>query len=303
MKKYACVLLFVSALSGFAQNNLLGQSGFDSLMTVSNVCSEVVNSVAQNCVDCPESEQEYAVSPGSWFRCGPDFSVHHFNGNHYGVFSNNGTSYLRQLLDGLTVGFTYRVTLKLSKNCTAQNNEVVLEMKPQANVNAASLVGWSLPEIVAGVRLLESTSKVAINPAAISMDHFETFSFLFTAAQTSMILQIYKPLDEGSPSNANVYLDDVSVVSLATNALLETAQHKRANEISYLPNPTTDFIRFSAPEIIDQLSVYNLLGEQVASSELNATDGTIDVSGLPRGMYIISAKMGDTSKSFKAILQ
>lgn len=50
---------------------------------------------------------------------------------------------------------------------------------------------------------------------------------------------------------------------------------------------------------IDEVSIYNMLGQEVANEELNDTSGDINIAELSRGVYITRVSVNGKSKSFK----
>lgn len=57
--------------------------------------------------------------------------------------------------------------------------------------------------------------------------------------------------------------------------------------LTLYPNPATDRITIDCSERINELSIYNLVGELVFQRQLNNNKNEIDVSNLSKGVYII----------------
>jgi len=70
---------------------------------------------------------------------------------------------------------------------------------------------------------------------------------------------------------------------------------------SYYPNPVTDVLNLSFNQEMGNVSVVNLLGQQVISKTLNAKQGKIDLSGLSKGAYLVKVTVGNQSKTIKVI--
>jgi len=89
---------------------------------------------------------------------------------------------------------------------------------------------------------------------------------------------------------------DISVTSseLATNSFMN------ANFRSY-PNPVTDVLHVSYVKNISQVTVFNMLGQQVLAKTLNVTNGTIDLSALNSGTYIVKVASGKETKTIKVV--
>ncbi|MGV9004132.1 T9SS type A sorting domain-containing protein [Flavobacterium sp.] len=59
------------------------------------------------------------------------------------------------------------------------------------------------------------------------------------------------------------------------------------SSISFYPNPAENILNFSSNEIISEINVFNILGQKVLESKVNATTGQIDISNLTSGSYIV----------------
>jgi hypothetical protein len=71
--------------------------------------------------------------------------------------------------------------------------------------------------------------------------------------------------------------------------------------LTLAPNPVKNFLNVSYNETIDTVEVFNLLGQKVASTKLNATQGQVDMSSLASGAYIVKATSNDRVKTMKVI--
>ena len=97
--------------------------------------------------------------------------------------------------------------------------------------------------------------------------------------------------------NSPLRIDDVSVV---LNAVASRDDLEQFGFKSY-PNPANDYINLSAVEKIDQIEVYNLLGQKVLQQkDLNNTT-RVDISNLTTGIYIMKVAIEDSIGSFKFI--
>ena len=72
-------------------------------------------------------------------------------------------------------------------------------------------------------------------------------------------------------------------------------------DFSFGPNPTGDFIYLSASESIGNVEIYNLLGQKSLSSDIVDTKGTIDISNLSRGIYIMNVAIDEKIGTYKVI--
>ncbi|MBK7429407.1 MAG: T9SS type A sorting domain-containing protein [Bacteroidetes bacterium] len=75
--------------------------------------------------------------------------------------------------------------------------------------------------------------------------------------------------------------------------------HINSTSIRIYPNPVNDLLNISNSENISSVSIYNMLGQEVLFSKMNTSSGQINVSALPKGIYLVKALVGTTINSFK----
>lgn len=73
------------------------------------------------------------------------------------------------------------------------------------------------------------------------------------------------------------------------------------NELKVYPNPVRDLLNFSFDKEITTVSIYNLLGQEVATKNINANEDSINVSHLTSGTYLIKVISGVEVKTLKII--
>jgi hypothetical protein len=94
-----------------------------------------------------------------------------------------------------------------------------------------------------------------------------------------------------------------SFVLSAFDASLSAASFDNSN-FSYYPNPVKDMLNLSYIANISKVSVVNLLGQQMITSEMNANQGQIDMSTLAAGTYLVKITTQDSlEKTIKVIKQ
>lgn len=71
--------------------------------------------------------------------------------------------------------------------------------------------------------------------------------------------------------------------------------------LSVYPNPVRDVLTVSYDKGITAVSVYNLLGQQVLSKNLNTNAAGIDMSGFPSGTYLVRIEADSKLKTVKII--
>ena len=70
---------------------------------------------------------------------------------------------------------------------------------------------------------------------------------------------------------------------------------------SYAPNPTKDFIQLSAVNPIQEIKIYNLLGQEIIQNTYNLHSAKVDVSNLNEGVYVLKVIINDSIGTYKFI--
>lgn len=79
------------------------------------------------------------------------------------------------------------------------------------------------------------------------------------------------------------------------------ARDFETTNFNYWPNPVKDVLNVSYSSSITSATVYNLLGQPVMSQQINALQGTINMSGLSDGSYIVIVNTENASKTIRVI--
>lgn len=82
--------------------------------------------------------------------------------------------------------------------------------------------------------------------------------------------------------------------SLSTNSFDNSA-------FNYYPNPVSDRLQLSYKEEIKQVSVFNLLGQEVMTKNIGAQEGSIDFSNVASGHYLVRVLTETQSTTVKVI--
>jgi hypothetical protein len=87
------------------------------------------------------------------------------------------------------------------------------------------------------------------------------------------------------------------LVQEATLSIAET----NFEGFSIYPNPVNDLLNFKSVQIIDELQVYTLLGQNVMTITPKASQTQINMSGLTSGLYILKVRIGNEMASYKVV--
>lgn len=104
----------------------------------------------------------------------------------------------------------------------------------------------------------------------------------------------YNTFDQNS-----VLIDNVSVSSMALSL-----DEFELNRIKYFYNQGTKNLNIKSQVILNDLRVYNILGQEAMRSSLNSTNTDVNLSELNSGVYIAKVSAADgASKTFKLLIQ
>jgi len=96
--------------------------------------------------------------------------------------------------------------------------------------------------------------------------------------------------------------DTNSDVNINISSSLSAGDHT-IEGFSYSPNPVSTALQLNSRNIIEQITVYNLLGQNVKEYAPNALNATIDMSSIAAGTYIMKALVNGTTGTYKIIKQ
>jgi len=70
---------------------------------------------------------------------------------------------------------------------------------------------------------------------------------------------------------------------------------------SFYPNPTNGTLNLDSVEAIEDVAIYNLLGQQVLGQDVNATSTQLDTSSLATGAYLMKVTVNGQTGTYKVI--
>ncbi|WP_298303147.1 T9SS type A sorting domain-containing protein [Flavobacterium sp.] len=73
-----------------------------------------------------------------------------------------------------------------------------------------------------------------------------------------------------------------------------------SNSFSFYPNPAKDIVNFSSKNNIENITLYNVLSQEVLTKQVNSNEFTLNLSNLPSGTYIAKLK-NNISKTVKLV--
>ncbi len=72
---------------------------------------------------------------------------------------------------------------------------------------------------------------------------------------------------------------------------------------SYYPNPTNGILNLKSVDNIENVSLYNLLGQLVVNNSVNATTSQVDISGLSTGTYLMRVSVNGQIGTYRVLKQ
>ena len=103
-----------------------------------------------------------------------------------------------------------------------------------------------------------------------------------------------------------LFLDDAEDIDFHVDNFQVTASGLSVEDnviqgFSLYPNPVNDRLHLNALDNIEELSVYNLLGQEVLRTQPKVSITEVDMSNLPTGMYVVKVKVGEQLGSYRIV--
>ncbi|WP_336128744.1 T9SS type A sorting domain-containing protein [Mesoflavibacter sp. CH_XMU1422-2] len=90
-------------------------------------------------------------------------------------------------------------------------------------------------------------------------------------------------------------------IALWTPATLSIQDFDKEAAFTYYPNPVNNNLTLSAQKEINNVSVYNMVGQEVYRSTPNTMTDVVDMSSLQAGAYFVKVTVGNATKTVKVI--
>lgn len=137
-----------------------------------------------------------------------------------------------------------------------------------------------------------------VDPSSVNANWHE-FTFTFTATQTNLLFFVSKQARvSGNPNNA-ARMDDFSITE---NSTASVSDLKKFNFSAY-PNPASNNLNVSASKNIDNVEIFNLIGQKVLTVNPNKNSASINISTLNSGVYIVKTTIEGIKGSYKFVKQ
>lgn len=123
-------------------------------------------------------------------------------------------------------------------------------------------------------------SKNPIN-GKVDLNKDGSFTYSPSAGFTGADVFEYRVYDGRSLSEPAKVFVQVNFAASNRNPIAHT------NLFTFYPNPAKQHVTIQSGDVISQIKIFNIQGEEVVHAELNATSGTLDINHMAAGIYFI----------------
>ncbi len=184
-------------------------------------------------------------------------------------------------------------------NCDAEDAKVVW-YKFTAATDGQVVAGIGVPQNEGGVIFFSAADENATSGSDLTMVEQPTNtcapnnlqSIIATAGTTYYIFAALT--DSASVTRATVSINLSGILGTEENSL---------QAFTYYPNPVTNELNLSAKNTIDQVSIFNIMGQKIYAEKINNTNSIINLSFLQQGMYVMTVTSEGTSATYKVVKQ
>jgi len=95
--------------------------------------------------------------------------------------------------------------------------------------------------------------------------------------------------------------DETEPFSISAYSPTLSVSGKSLNSFEYFPNPASHKLILKAQQNIQNVSVFNMLGQEVLHTKMNVQSGELDMSSLQSGPYFVKVSINDTIETIRII--
>lgn len=163
------------------------------------------------------------------------------------------------------------------------------EMNVTINANGNALAfSWNADPDVNYTLNLDTANPPVLN----SFNNFESGGEITGLAENTTYFWSVDPINCFGEATGTVW-------SFTTGSALSITENELETFRVY-PNPTSDVLNIKSSKAIDNINVFNLLGQSVAKfSKNDIIDSSIDLSNLSKGLYLVKITSGDTTQTLR----
>lgn len=90
---------------------------------------------------------------------------------------------------------------------------------------------------------------------------------------------------------------------IATTSALSTVEFENELAFTYYPNPVKNTLTLKGANAIQNVAIYNMLGQEVIRTSPNTLNSEVDMSNLQPGTYFVQVMVDNATKTIKVIKQ
>ena len=105
----------------------------------------------------------------------------------------------------------------------------------------------------------------------------------------------------GSACELNSGRGEIEDYKVIVNSTLSTTDFNNKSLFAYYPNPVNDNLTLKAQKEISNVSVYNMLGQEVYRNAPNSVDNLVNMSDLQSGAYFVKVTIDNVTETIKVI--
>jgi hypothetical protein len=76
-----------------------------------------------------------------------------------------------------------------------------------------------------------------------------------------------------------------------------------STDFTYYPNPVNDILSISTASTVDNIKVYNMLGQMVVETAPKVSNPQVDMNELQSGVYLVTLEVEGSLQTFRVIKQ
>ena len=96
-------------------------------------------------------------------------------------------------------------------------------------------------------------------------------------------------------------VNDGGITDITIDGTLLSTSDNVIEGFSFYPNPTNGTLNLDSVESIEDVAIYNLLGQQVLAQSVDATSTQLDTSSLATGAYLMKVTVNGQTGTYKVI--
>ena len=127
----------------------------------------------------------------------------------------------------------------------------------------------------------------------VDMPEVDLSSYSSNSARFAIIM------DDGvvnDPEDYDFFIDDFQITT--TSLGIDEASR---SQFTYFPNPVNDVLTIKAQKAVEDITVFNMLGQVVKRQAPNTMNCTVDLSAMQSGAYFVQVSIGNTVETVRVL--